>query len=310
MALQQEQWIKDIAKNLYASNEVMSLVGKNDSSYVKYKTVHLPQSGSRPSVQKDRATLPALVGQRTDTELTYSLSEYSTDPILINQNDDVQYLSYEKRMDVMGDHIKTLSDAITNHSLYAWSSSLAAQQVRTTGATTGDLVHSTAAGTRKLCTQLDIQNARKILDAQNLGAGRIFMIVPSAMFWNDLMSISTLTKYLEFGKAVLPTGELPQVLGMNILVRSSVQVYDNTGTPVRKTLSADGTIASAGAGDNNSILVVHENYVRKAMGEIKIYEESNSPIYYGDLMAAQVFHGASKSRTNGEGIVNIIQTVG
>jgi hypothetical protein len=309
MALQKEQWIKDIEKNLYANNTFLNY-GKNDSSYVTYKTVHLPQAGTRPSVEKDRAILPASISQRTDSELTYNLSEYSTDPRLINRNDDVQYLSYNKRMDVMGDQIAALGDAIANHTLYAWSASAAASQVRTTGGTTGNLVHSTATGTRKLCVQADIQNARRILDAQNLGAGRIFMVVPSDMFWNDLMSISTLTKYLEFGKSVLPTGDLPQVLGMNIIVRSSTQIYDNTGTPVRKVLDADGTITTAATGDNNSILVFHESYVRKALGEIKVYEEMDSPIYYGDIISSQVFHGASKSRTNGEGIVNIIQTVG
>lgn len=306
MALQKEQWIKDIEKNLYANNAFMSY-GKNDSSYVTYKTVHIPQAGARPTVEKDRAILPASISQRTDSELTYNLSEYSTNPRLINRNDDVQYLSYDKRMDVMGDEISALGDAIANHTLYAWSASASAQQVRTTGATTGTLPHSTATGTRKLCTQLDIQNARRILDNQNLGAGRLFMVVPADMFWNDLMSISTLTKYLEFGKSVLPTGELPQVLGMNIIVRSSVQVYNNAGTPVRKTLDADGTIASPATTDNNSILVFHESYVRKALGDIKVYEEMDSPIYYGDIISSQVFHGASKSRTNGEGIVNIIQ---
>ena len=305
MALQKEQWIKDIEKNLYANNAFMQY-GKNDNSYVTYKTVHLPQAGSRPTATKDRAVLPALVSQRTDSELTYNLGEFSTDPQLINRNDDVQYLSYNKRMDVMGDQIAALGDRVANETLYAWSASTGAQQVRTTGASTGTLVHSTATGSRKLCQQVDIQNARRILDGQNLGAGRLFMVVPSDMFWNDLMSISTLTKYLEFGKSVLPTGELPQVLGMNIIVRSSVQVYDNTGTPVRKALNAAGAITPAAA-DNNSILVFHESYVRKALGEIKVYEEMDSPTYYGDIISSQLFHGASKSRTNGEGIVNIIQ---
>jgi hypothetical protein len=55
-------------------------------------------------------------------------------------------------------------------------------------------------------------------------------------------------------------------------------------------------------------MVVHEKYVRKAKGAIKVYEELDSPTMYGDVFSAQVFHGASKSRTNGEGIVNIIQT--
>ncbi len=307
MALQKEQWIKDIEKNLYASNEFMT-IGKDDSAYVNYKTVHLPQAGARPSVSKDRATLPALVSQRTDTELTYSLSEYSTDPLLINQNDDVQYLSYEKRMDVMGDHIKTLSDAIANHTLYAWASTALAQQVLTTGSdSSGSLPHSTATSTRKLVTLSDIANARKILDGQNLGTGRLVMIVPSNMYWNDLIQITQITKYLEFGKAVAPTGVIGNILGMDIMIRSNVVAYDNTATRVRKVLSADGTITSKAATDTNSIMVVHSSYVRKALGSINVYEENNSPIYYGDIMSAQVFHGASKTRTNGEGIVNIIQ---
>ena len=309
MALQKEQWIKDIEKNLYANNQFMAY-GKNDSSYVNFKTVHLPQAGTRPTVEKDRAILPASIEQRTDTDLTYNLSEYSTAPRLINRNDDVQYLSYNKRMDIMGDEIAALGDAVANHTLYAWAATAAARQVRTTGGTTGNLVHSTATGTRKLCIQADIQNARRILDAQNLGSGRIFMVVPSDMFWNDLMSISTLTKYLEFGKSVLPTGDLPQVLGMNIIIRSGVSIYDNTATPVRKALSADGSIVTAATSDNNSILVFHESYVRKALGDIKVYEEMDSPIYYGDIISSQVFHGAAKARTNGEGIVQIIQTVG
>jgi hypothetical protein len=133
------------------------------------------------------------------------------------------------------------------------------------------------------------------------------MIVPAAMFWNDFMSIASFTKYLEFGRAVLPTGDLPEVLGMKILVRSSTQAYDQSGTPARKVLLATGSIAAPAATDNNSIMVVHQSYVRKAMGDIKFYEDMGNPLYYGDLYSAQVFHGASKSRTNGEGIVQIVQ---
>lgn len=310
MALQKEIWISDIEKNLYASNEFLSMVGKDDSAYVNFKTVHLPQSGSRPTVEKDRSVLPATISQRTDSELTYNLSEYSTNPIVLNQNDDAQFLSYDKRMDVLDDHVKSLSDAIANHTLFAWGASVAGQQRLTTGTgSTGSYVHSTATGNRRLVTLDDLAAARKILDGQNLGNGRVYMIVPSAMYWNDLIAISQITKYLEFGKAVAPSGVIGNVLGMDIIIRSNVLAYDNTGTRVRKTLNADGTIAAPATTDTNSIMVVHEKYVRKAKGAIKVYEELDSPTMYGDVFSAQVFHGASKSRTNEEGIVNIIQAI-
>jgi hypothetical protein len=211
-------------------------------------------------------------------------------------------------MDVMGDHIKTLSDTIAEHTLYAWAASALAQQVLTTGsASSGSFAHSTVTGTRKLVTLADIASARQILDSQNLGNGKLTMIVPANMYWNDLIQITQITKYLEFGKAVAPSGVIGNILGMDIIVRSSGAAYDNTATRVRKVLNADGSIASKAATDNNSITIVHSNYVRKALGSVKVYEEKDSPIYYGDIISAEVFHGASKTRTNGEGIVNIIQ---
>lgn len=309
MALQKELWISDIEKNLYASNEFMTLVGKSDDAYVSNKTVHLPQSGSKPTVVKDRGVVPAAINQRTDAEVTYSMSSYSTNPILIKDYDDVSFLSYDKRMDVLGDHLKTLSDTIADHTLYAWGATLSANIVRTTGsASSGSLPHSTATSTRKLVTLADLTNGIKKLKAQNLGAGRIFMICPEVMYWNDLLSITEITKNLDFGgKAVLPDGSLPSVLGMNIITRTDVLVYDNTGTPVRKTLSDNGEVSSAGTADNNAILLVHESYVRKAKGAIKVYDSLDRPEYYGSIFSAEVIHGATKSRTNEEGVVAIVQ---
>lgn len=309
MALQKEYWIGDIEKNLYASNDFMGLVGKQDDAYVDNKTVHLPQSGSKPTVIKDRGTVPAPIAQRTDTELTYSMSSYSTNPILIKDYDDVSFLSYNKRMDVLGDHLKTLSDTIADYTLYAWGATTSTNIVRTSGAASGGSLAGGATGTRKLLTLADLRSAMAILKKQNLGAGRIFMIIPEVMYWNDLLSITEFTKTLDFGgKAILPDGSLPSVLGMSILTRTDVLVYDNTATPVRKTLADNGDVATTATTDNNAILLVHENYVRKAKGEIKVYDSMDRPEYYGSIFSAEVIHGASKSRTNEEGIVSIVQS--
>lgn len=310
MALEKQIWLSDIEKNLFANDQFMQLVGKDDSGYVDNKTVHIPQSGNKPTVVKNRGTVPAAIAQRTDTEVTYDLSSFSTDPILIKDYDDVQFLSYDKRMDVLGDHIKTLGNTIANYTLYNWGSTLSTNIVRTSGSnSTGSLANSTASGNRKLLTLADLTSARKIIDGQNLGAGKIFMICPTNMYWNDLLSITEFTKALDFGgKAVLPDGSLPNVLGMSVLTRSSVLTYDNTGTPVRKTLADNGNVLTAASSDNNAILVVHESYVRKALGKIKIFDDTDKPEYYGSIFSAELFHGAAKSRTNEEGIVTIIQS--
>lgn len=313
MALEKQIWLSDIEKNLYANDQFMQLVGKDDSSSSideKNKTIHIPQSGNKPNVVKNRGSVPAAISQRTDTEVTYDASSYSTDPILIKDYDDVAFLSYDKRMDVLGDHIKTLGNTIANVTLYNWGSTLSTNIVRTSGGnSTGSLVHSTASGNRKLTTLADLTAGRKILDGQNLGAGRIFMLCPTNMYWNDLLAITEFTKALDFGgKAVLPDGSLPNVLGMSVLTRSSILAYDNTGTPVRKTLTDNGTVSSPASSDNNAIMLVHESYVRKALGKIKIFDSTDRPEYYGSIFSAELFHGAAKSRTNEEGIVTIVQS--
>jgi hypothetical protein len=308
MALQKEIWISDIESNLYADNQFMSIIGKSDDAYVDNKTVHLPQSGTKPSVVKDRGVVPASISQRSDTELTYSLSSYSTDPILIKDYDDVAFLSYDKRMDVLGDHLKTLGDTIADWTLWNWAATTSGAIVRTTGATSAGSLTAGATGTRKLVTLEDLRNGIKKLKTQNLGAGRIFMIVPEAMYWNDLLAITEITKNLDFGgRAVLPDGSLPSVLGMSIVTRTDVVVYDNAGTPARKALGDNGDVLTTAATDNNSILLVHENYVRKAKGAIKVFDSMDRPEYYGSIFSAEVLHGASKSRTGGEGVVSIIQ---
>lgn len=314
MALQKEYWIEDIEKNLYASNRFLGLIGKDDSKYVNNKTVHIPESGSKPGVEMDRSVVPATLSQRTDGEGTYSMNSYSTDPILLKDYDDEWFLSYPKRNDVMGDHINTLSDAIAKQTLYKWGATgvttvSGSNIVRTTGsASSGSWAHNNVTGTRKLLTLADFRNGMKVLGSQDLGAGQIYMIIPESMYWNDLMSITEFTKTLDFGgKAVLPDGMITSALGVTIVRRSSVIVYDNTATPVRKTLNANGTIASEGAADNNGILLVHEKYVRKALGSIKIFTKEDDPTLYGSAISAEVIHGAAKARTTELGVVSIVQ---
>lgn len=306
MALEQEAWEGDIAKNLYANNQFMQMVGKDDSKYVNYRTVHLPQSGAKPTVVKDRTILPAPINLRADTESTYNLAWYSTDVVALPSGD-TNFLSYDKRMDVMGDHIKTLGDVVANQTLYAWApaTTTSSTVVQTSGTSTAGALAPGATGSRNLMSNADLRKANRILDSQNLGVGERYLIIPSDMYWLDLLAISEFTKYLEFGKSVLPTGVIGNIFGMNVILRSSVVVYDTSGNI--KTVGGDGTPSTTATTDNYGALVVHGNYVRKALGSITAHIQEDAPEYYGPIISADVFHGAAKSRTNGEGIVAIRQ---
>jgi hypothetical protein len=69
--IEKEVWISDIEENLYADNNFMTMIGKNDDSYVDNRTVHLPQSGARPTVKKNITVLPATIEGRADSILDY-----------------------------------------------------------------------------------------------------------------------------------------------------------------------------------------------------------------------------------------------
>lgn len=307
MALQKEIWISDIESNLYANNAFLGVIGKDDSAYVNYKTVHLPQAGSKPSVVIDRASLPAAITQRTDSDLTYNLKEFTTDPILIQNTEAVQ-VSYNKRQDVLSDHIKQLSSSVANNTLYSWAATGSSRIVRTSGSAVAGALAPSATGTRKAITLQDVQDARTILAADNINQDdEFYLIMPAAMYWSQFVGIDKISKFLEFGAntAVLPTGIINKILGMNIVIRSSVVVYDTSAAI--KTTGNDGLPSSPTTTDHMGCILTSKYAVRKAVGQTSVFERMGDPTFYGDVFSALVLHGAAKARTNQEGIVSIVQ---
>lgn len=309
MALQKEIWISDIESNLYANNAFLNVIGKDDSAYVSYKTVHLPQAGSKPTVVIDRASLPAAITQRTDADLTYNLKEFTTNPILIQDTEAVQ-VSYNKRQDVLSDHIKQLSSSVANNALYSWAASGSGRIVRTSGSAVSGALAPSATSTRKAITLQDLQDARTILASDDINQDEEFyLVMPASMYWSQFVGIDKISKFLEFGAntPVLPTGVVNRILGMNIVIRSSVVVYDNTGTPVIKSTGSDGLPSSPATSDNMGCILTSKYAVRKATGSVSVFDNMGDPTFYGDVFSALVLHGAAKARTNQEGIVSIVQ---
>lgn len=309
MALDKELWIETIQETLTKNDEFLG-IAQNHDSYVKNVTVHIPQAGANPTIGKNLSVFPAPIGSRTDADLTYNVDLFYSPPIRIGR-DETQFITYDKRASIISSHMRKMRNVLGNTALYAWAatnSANSAQQVRTTGSNTSNLAPG-ATGTRKAATLANFYEANAILDAQDLNpADARYAIIPSSMYWS-LINDSNISKYLEWGSSpVAPSGKVPMIAGITLLKRSSVLVYDNTGTPVIKAVNDEGTPSSTATSDNMGILVVSESYVSKAMGQIEVFENDGVAQYYGDIISAIVPFGASKMRTNGEGIVSIIQS--
>lgn len=106
-------------EGLFADNSFLSR-SVDHSDFVNGKTVHVPNAGAAPNVEKDRQEYPAKVETRTDIDLTYQIHEYTVDPIRIPHADKVE-LSYNKRESVLRQSRSVLHDRVAKDILSAWT---------------------------------------------------------------------------------------------------------------------------------------------------------------------------------------------
>lgn len=301
MALQTEVWIADIQETLFYENEFLNLA-VDHSDYITNKTVHIPQAGGAPNVVKNRVELEAAMAQRQDTEITYDLDNYTTDPILIKDIENLQ-ISYDKRMSVLGQHISVLGDTIATETLQKWAVDASGTHVlRTTGANTAMMPNAAATGTRNILTQKDVARAASIMDIDKVPKAGRFAVIPTAMIEGLFTDTELIKLRALVGEDLIKLGVIAQLHGFNIISRGSVVRYTNAGANnLRLATAANAATDCAGA------LFVSRFAVSQAIGEIKVYINEGVARSFGDIFSAEVNHGAHYLRPNNWGKVSIAQ---
>jgi hypothetical protein len=301
MAIQKEIWQDHIEGNLFKNNEFL-LASTDASQYVlQGKVVHIPQAGALATVVKNRSSVPATVVQRTDTDITYVLDEFTTDPILI-PNAETFELSYNKRESVLGEYESSLRQTIADNLLIDWSpSGSEGMIIRTTGVSTASHLADTT-GNRKKFTVNDLKNAQLQLNKQNVPMEGRYALISADMF-QQLTDDMSATKYRDFSAAYdVKDGVLGRLFGFNIMMRGNVVNYDNDVLPV---VNAYGTAADDA--DNDGVLCWQISAVERALGQITFFERIGDPTYYGDIYSVGVRMGARKRRSDAKGIIAIVQ---
>ncbi|BDD10874.1 hypothetical protein FUAX_33060 [Fulvitalea axinellae] len=300
MGLQVEIWQKDIEEAVFKDNQFLQFV-KDESEYVlEGVVVHIPQSGGAGNTEKNRGSLPATIRRRSDTDVTYALEEYTTDPTLITNADKVE-LSYDKRDSAIGEDKQSLKETVAEDFLYKWAKDLPGSSIIETSREASEATADSATGQRKACARTDLKRAKVLLNKQNVSKENRFAILPSEMesqlFPDDQVS-AILQRDLTEGERRM--GAVAKLHGFVILERSSVLTYASDGT-----LKAPG---SAGAtGDCEGALCWQKDALAKAMGTVKFFEEQNKPEYYGDVYSTLVRAGGRRRRKDNKGVVVIRQ---
>jgi hypothetical protein len=307
MALIKEIWVADVQEALNRNADFLPY-SIDDSAYVAFGTVHIPQSGSNPAVVKNPSTFPLQINERTDTDRTYLLDQFALEPTLITNLDELQ-ISYDKRQSVLGQQISTLTQRIGDEVAIKWTATGATNLIATTGAAAATALAPGATGTRKAVTLADIASLASKLDKDNVPRGNRKLLMSTDMFW-ELFAISDVIRasYNGFQNQgnVLQTGTIAQLYGFDIMMRPVVSVFANSATSPKAFGAATAT------SDNLACIAFHSTTVRRALGSMTpLYNAGSNgnglPEYLGSIFNMEVMLGAAIGRADMKGVAALVQ---
>ena len=308
MALIKEIWVQDVQEALNRNADFLPY-SVDHSAYIAFGTVHVPQSGSNPTVVKNPATVPLAISERTDTDRTYALNQFALEPTLISNLDELQ-ISYDKRQSVLGQQITTLTQRIGDEVAISWSATGAANIVGTTGSAVATSLAPGATGTRKAVTLADIASLASKLDKDNVPRQNRKLLMSTDMFW-ELFQISDVIRasYNGFQNQpnVLANGIVAMLYGFEIMMRPVVSVYANSATSPKAFGAATATT------DNLACIAFHSTTVARALGSMTPLYDSGSngngkPEYLGSIFNMEVMLGSAILRADMKGVAALVQT--
>lgn len=304
MALNKEIWLNTIQENFFPQNSFASK-SVDDSAFVNNKTVHVPNAGGPSGVKRNRTTKPAEVSGRTDNDLSYGIDELTTDPIYIPDADKVE-LSYDKRMSVIANDREQLQKAAADLLIEKWAKYGAG--ITTTGknvAARADL----ATGDRRAITKADVLAAATLFNKNDVPQEGRYLLLSAAMY-SDLLNDLTDKELSAFlASADAQRGTLGMLYGFNIMMRSqTIDILDRDAAPSGgHTFLTDTPTNAQKAVLNNVALAWQEKCVSRAMGDVKMFDDTDSPTYYGDIYSFLMRTGGSHRRYDKKGIAVIIE---
>jgi hypothetical protein len=295
MALNISIWQTTLVENFYPDNS-FATKSVDDSTFVHAHKVIIPNAGAPSKVQKNRTVKPASVNQRTDNDLEYEIDELTTDPIYIPNIDTVE-LSYDKRTSIISNDRAQLQNAAHENLLERWGKGVPASNVLLTSGTTERDAHTseTATGKRKRITKNDLLAIMTRMDADNVPEEGRYLLLDAHMYADLLADLSESDKWMFQNSADVQRGVLGNLWGLNIMKRSKVLRVKND-----KALLPWGE--DAVAGELAAALAWHDKSVSRALGEVKMFDSTNNPMYYGDIYSFLLRTGGSVRRYDKKGI--------
>lgn len=282
MALQKEIWTKDIIDNLYKDNDFAKRAFSEDEYVLAGKVVHIPVAGSPSAVKKNLNVFPQVAVKRNDSELTYAIDTFYTVPTHVEEIEKFE-LSYDKRQSVLGEDQSQLIQVAMESLLFRWAPGFANCTLTDGGDVPVGLAD--AVGNRKAFTKATFSFMKlKMNKANILKKGRVALLT-SDHYQQFLDSLSDAEKTNFNNVADLKNGIVGRYLGFDVMERSTVLRYRGADLAHLAVVDELDAAYVADANDRAGSLFYQETCVSRAKGEVKMFDGTDRPEYYGDIFS-------------------------
>lgn len=296
MAIQKEIWARAIAEGLFAPNSFLSKAFNADEYVEAGKTVHIPQAGAPSKSKKNRTERPAKVNLRNDSTVTFTLNEFTSDPVLIPDADKVE-LSYDKRESVLRQNKLSLYDDVALDLIYSWSPE-SGRVIETTGEAV-DAYTPSATGKRKAITKDDVMSLMTKFNQENIPQEGRYLLLDAMMYSQLLNSLTANENSAFLASADAQNGIIGKLFSFNVMMRSRAALYTAAMAPKEWSAAGEAT-------DLAAALAWHDQSVCRALGEVKVFESTNDPTCYGDIYSFLLRAGGRIMRSDNAGVMALV----
>lgn len=316
------RFLREFQRTLFPDNTFWRGRARADQGADQNEAIEIPQAAtpvtstfgtiqaSQSNLDNANSLAPLV---RLNDEKSYSISTFGTNPVAL-QLSDLQSLSYNKRQELFREHQEVIATDISNFCAIQWASNSGQNDniIESTGGTSrANLVTGSSVNSVRPFTKNDIINVKRLFHRQNIMgmAGSLYALITPEQ-WDDLLKIDEFVDYDKTGReSKLREGLVGRLLGIEFLMPrhndalNANVVYSGGAGANQLKLAFNGTVAA----HKSAAVFWHSGFVRYAAGRGMLYERRNDPVFKSDIMSADARFGATKSRTDGKGVVTLVE---